>query len=76
MEKFAIDILAGSIVIAIGAAVIAIVKSSLNGFILSLESRFVGQKACDKQHVEDARSREYMRKDIEDHEQRLRQAGA
>jgi hypothetical protein len=71
MEKYFGDIIAGLVILLIGSAVVAIVKSSLNGFILQLEERFVTIKDCGKQIQNDAKEREFIRIDIQDHEERL-----
>lgn len=71
MGTMTIQIMSGVVVVLVGAAVIGIVKSSMNGFILQLQKEFVSNDKCKLQHEGDAREREATRKNVQNHEDRL-----
>jgi hypothetical protein len=74
MEKYFGDILAGVIVLVIGAAVIGIVKATLASFVLDMQKVFVTKEICALQHKNDAEEREAIRKNSQNHEDRLNAA--
>jgi hypothetical protein len=76
MEKYMIDILAGVMVLVVGAAVIFIVKASLKSFILDMQLVFMTLSMCGEKHKALAEERESIRKDIQNHESRLNDMGA
>ena len=76
MEKYAIDILAGVAIMLIGAGVLAIVKAQLNSLKFELLSIFVSRETCGLVQEKSAEERESMRKDIQNHEERLNSVGA
>jgi hypothetical protein len=76
MEKYAIDILAGVAIMLIGAGVLAIVKAQLNSLKFELLSIFVSRETCELVQEKSAEERESMRKDIQNHEERLNSVGA
>jgi hypothetical protein len=70
------EIVSGLVVVVVGAAVIGIVKASMNGMVLELQKQFVTRIECTKEHNHLAEEREDVRKDIQNHETRLNSVGA
>jgi hypothetical protein len=70
------EFIPGIVVAVLGAGIIAIVKSTLDGFILRLEDRMMTRRECLKQHDADSEERESIRNNIQNHEERLNAAGA
>jgi hypothetical protein len=83
MQNITSEIFIGVCVIVVGAAVIAIAKTAIEGFISWLKLQIteslkgvVPVLACDKQHQYEAEERESDRKNIQNHEDRLNALGA
>jgi hypothetical protein len=70
------EIIGGVAVFLIGAIVVAMVKNSLNSLKLELQNMFVTKSVCQLQHEGDAREREDIRKNVQNHEDRLNAAKA
>lgn len=68
------DIIAGIVIIIVGAAIVTSVKSALKGMLVELDDRYVKRGECQREHERMAEERESIRTDIQNHEDRLREA--